>query len=151
MRLRITKMKIDWQSTGVTVSEDIHSTFNQFKIDKKLRFYTYQIVDKKVIKIDQTGQRDATYDDFCKCLPENEPRYGLIDLEFETKDGRPTSKIVFVSWNPDSGSIRNKMIYSATKETLKASFVGVGIHINATDRAELDLEESILPVVTKFS
>lgn len=108
-------------------------------------------MDKKVIKIDQTGQRDATYDDFCKCLPENEPRYGLIDLEFETKDGRPTSKIVFVSWNPDSGSIRNKMIYSATKETLKASFVGVGIHINATDRAELDLEESILPVVTKFS
>jgi len=144
-------MKIDPKSTGVVVSEDIGPLYNDFKIKKKQRFYTYLIEDKKLIKIDKIGQRDATYQDFCDALPENEPRYGLIELEFTTKDGRPTSKLVFVSWNPDSGSIRNKMIYSASKESIKSALSGVGIHINATDRAELDLEDSVLPIVKKFN
>ena len=123
----------------------------EFKIKKNVRFYTYKIENKKVIKIDVTGPRDGTYDDFCAALPENEARYGLIDLEFTSKDGRPTSKLVFIAWNPDSGSVMKKMIYSASKEAIKAAMPGVGIHINATDRHELDLEESILPVVIKFA
>lgn len=133
------------------VDDDIESTFNDFKINKTNRYFTYKIENKKKIKIDATGARDASYDDFCKELPEDEPRYGLLDLEFETKDGRPTSKLVFLSWNPDSGSIRNKMLYSSSKDSIKNALYGVGIHINATDRAELDLEESILPVVRKFA
>ena len=137
--------------SGVAVDEEINSTFQSFKIDKKLRFYVYKIENKKSIKIDSYGERNATYDEFCEKLPENEARYGLIDLEFETKDGRPTSKLVFICWNPDTGSIRNKMLYSSSKEAIKAALNGVGIHINATDRAELDLEESVLPVVKKFA
>lgn len=137
--------------SGVQADEEISTTFLAFKINKDVRFYTYKIVDKRVIKIDATGQRDATYDDFCAALPENEARYGLIDLEFKSKDGRPTSKLVFISWNPDTGPVRSKMIYSASKESIKVALDGVGIHLNATDRAELDLEESILPVVKKFA
>jgi len=75
----------------------------------------------------------------------------LIDLEFETNDGRPTSKLVFIAWIPDTASIREKMLYSSSKEAIKSELVGVGIHINATDSSELDLEDSILPVVKKFA
>jgi cofilin len=122
-----------------------------FKIKKAQRFYVYKIVDKKIIKIDYAGPRDATYDDLLEKLPENEPRYVLIDLDFKSKDGRPTSKLVFISWNPDTGSIRSKMLYSASKESIKNALPGVGIHINATDRAELDLDESIIPVAQSFT
>ena len=108
-------------------------------------------MNKKKIEVDVKGPRDATYDDFCKALPEKEARYGLIDLEFVTKDGRNTSKLVFISWNPDSGSPMQKMLYSSSKEAIKTALPGVGIHINATDEAELDLEESILPVVKKYA
>ncbi|VEU38267.1 unnamed protein product [Pseudo-nitzschia multistriata] len=138
-------------SSGVQVDDEIPKLFEEFKIQKKLRFYTYKIEDKKIIKIDVVGPKESTYDDFCSAFPENEPRYGVIDLEFETKDGRPTSKLIFISWNPDSGKIRDKMIYSSSKESIKAALNGVGIFINATDSAELDLEESILPVVKKFA
>lgn len=117
----------------------------------KLRYYIYEIVDKKTIKIEKSGDRSKTYEDFCADLPENDCRYGLIDLEFESDDGRPTSKLVFITWNPDTGSIRNKMLYSGSKESIKTALSGVGIHINATDRSELDLESSILPVVKKFA
>jgi cofilin len=43
------------------------------------------------------------------------------------------------------------MLYSGSKEALKSTLVGVGIHINATDAAELDLETSIIPTCRKFA
>jgi cofilin len=101
--------------------------------------------------IEKQGSIDKTYDDFVADLPEDDCRYGLIDLEFETDDGRPTSKLVFISWNPDTASIRPKMLYSGSKEAIKSALMGVGIHINATDHSELDLETSILPVVKRFA
>ena len=142
------------QATGVVVDDEVASAFQGFKLQSegfKLRYYIYVIVDKKTIKIEKSGDRSKTYDDFCADLPENDCRYGLIDLEFSSGDGRPTSKLVFITWNPDTGSIRNKMLYSGSKEAIKTALTGVGIHINATDRSELDLESSILPVVKKFA
>lgn len=59
--------------------------------------------------------------------------------------------MVFISWNPETAPIRSKMMYAGSKEAIKAGLNGVGIHINATDYAELDFETSILPVVRKFA
>jgi len=42
------------------------------------------------------------------------------------------------------------MLYSGSKEALKNALVGVGIHVNCTDRAELALE-SVMPTVMKFA
>lgn len=142
-----------FQSTGVVVDDEVASTFTSFKLQQgeKLRYYIYEIKDKKTIVISAKGERSKTYEDFCADLPENDCRYGLIDLDFKTADGRPTSKLVLLTWNPDTASIRNKMLYSGSKESLKAALPGVGIHINATDAAELDLETSILPTCLKFA
>lgn len=139
----------------MVVSDDVQYSFNEFKLkrgDYKLRYFIYQISkDRKYIEVEKTGGPEKTYDDFVEALPENDCRYGLIDLEFSTDDGRETSKLVFISWNPDTASVRPKMLYSGSKEALKAALQGVGIHINATDHSELDLETAILPVVKKFA
>jgi cofilin len=141
------------QSTGVVVDDEVCTTFNAFKLQQgeKLRFYIYKIQDKKTVVIDTKGERSKTYQDFCDALPEDDCRYGLIDLDFETDDGRPTSKLVMLTWNPDTASVRNKMLYSGSKEALKTALPGVGIHINATDASELDLETSVLPTCRKFA
>ena len=133
---------IPLQSTGVVVDDEVSTLFQSFKLQQgeKLRYITYIIKDKKTIVIDSKGDRSKTYEDFCEQLPENDCRYGLIDLDFTTTDGRPTSKLVLVTWNPDTASIRNKMLYSGSKEALKTALNGVGIHINATDNSELDFE-----------
>lgn len=143
----------DLQSTGVVADEEVANLFSAFKLQQgeKLRYYIYMIKDKKTIVIESKGPRTATYAEFCAALPENDCRYGLIDLEFNTDDGRPTSKLVLLTWNPDTAPVRNKMLYSGSKEALKTALPGVGIHINATDAAELDLETSILPTCRKFA
>ena len=117
----------------------------------KLRYFIYEIKDKKTVVIEKQGDRSKTYDDFVEDLPENDCRYGVIDIEFESNDGRPTSKIIFISWNPDTASVRPKMLYSGSKEALKSSLVGVGIHLNATDHSELDFETAILPALKKYA
>mmetsp|Transcript_53269 Transcript_53269/g.159483 ORF Transcript_53269/g.159483 Transcript_53269/m.159483 type:complete len:111 (-) Transcript_53269:462-794(-) len=107
--------------------------------------------DKKTIVIEKKGDLTKTYEDFVADLPEHDCRYGVVDLDFESDDGRPTSKLVFISWNPDTAKIRAKMLYSGSKEAIKSALNGVGIHINATDHSELDLETAVLPVVKKFA
>ena len=142
------------QATGVQVSDEVSTSFNKFKLGQepyKLRYFIYEIKDKKTVVISKQGDKSKTYDDFCAELPENDCRYGLVDVEFQTDDGRPTSKIVFISWNPDTAPIRPKMLCSGSKEAMKSALVGVGIHLNATDHSELDFEESILPAVKKFT
>lgn len=140
------------QSTGVTASDEVSSTFQDFKLGKgeKLRYIIYKIEDQKTIVIEKKGERSKTFEDFCGDLPEAEPRYGLVDLEFKTTDGRDTSKLVMITWNPDNAKIKPKMLYSGSKEAIKTALNGVGIHINATDHAELDFDTSILPVCQKF-
>lgn len=141
------------QSTGVEVDDEVVNTFQSFKLQQgeKLRYIIYKIENKKTIVIDSKGARDKTYDDFCGELPDDDCRYGLIDLDFTTTDGRPTSKLVLITWNPDTGPIRAKMLYSGSKEALKSALNGVGIHINATDHSELDWETSVLPACQKFA
>merc|ERR1711862_658662 len=115
----------------------------EFKLKRgeyHLRYFIYKIgKDKKSIEIDKKGALDLEYDDFVSDLPETDCRYGLIDLDFETDDGRPTSKLVFISWNPDTASIRTKMLYSGSKEAIRAALTGVGIHINATSGQKIRL------------
>ena len=141
------------QSTGVEVSDDVVALFNDFKLQQgeKLRFIIFSIENKKTIVIADKGERSKTFDDFCASLPDDDCRYGLVDLDFTTTDGRPTSKLVLITWNPDTASVRSKMLYSGSKEALKTALNGVGVHINATDRSELDFETSILPACQKFA
>lgn len=135
------------------MSDEVCTTFNSFKLNEgeKLRYYIYKIENKSTIVIDGKGDKSKTYDDFCGALPENESRYGLVDVSFTTNDGRATSKLVLITWIPDTASIRDKMLYSGSKESLKTALAGVGTHINATDASELDFEASILPACRKFA
>merc|ERR1712228_512114 len=118
---------------------------------EKLRYILYEIKDKKTIVTKGKGAKSKTYEDFCEALVDGEPCYALIDLDFKTTDGRPTSKLVLLTWVPDDSPVREKMLYSGSKEALKTTLNGVGIHINCTDRQELDFETSVLPQVRKFN
>jgi cofilin len=140
-------------ATGVGVSDEVVSQFNDFKLQRaphNHRYYIYRIEDKSTVVIDSFGERSNTYNDMVEALPADECRYCLVDLEFSTEDGRATSKLVFIAWCPDTSSIREKMLYAGSKEALKSALVGVGIHINATDFSEIALD-TVMPTVMKFA
>ena len=79
----------------------------------------------------------ADFDDFLGALPEDDGRFCVLDFAYETADGRPTDKVVFVSWIPDTCKVKSKMKYAGTKEAVKSAFVGISVNINATDMSEI--------------
>lgn len=145
------------KATGVSVDDNIIPTFEDFKLQKGefkgSSYIIYRINDSKdKIIIDQIGEAGKTYEDFVGELPENEPRYAAVDIKFETGDGRETSKLVLISWVPDTAKIRMKMMYAGSKEVLKAAMAGgIGIMVNANDYSDLDYESSVKPHVMKFA
>lgn len=75
-----------------------------------------------------------------------------MDIKFETDDGRETSKLVLISWIPDTAKIRAKMMYAGSKEVLKSAFAGgIGIMINANDYSDLDYDTAVKPHVIKYA
>ena len=55
--------------------------------------------------IEKQGAREKRYEELIEELPEDDCRYVLVDLEFVSGDGRPTSELVFIAWNPDTAKI----------------------------------------------
>ncbi|GMF26977.1 unnamed protein product [Phytophthora fragariaefolia] len=141
-------------SSGVGVDDEVITQFNDFKLKRAphdFRYFIYKIVDDSEIVIESTGPSTESYQDMADKLAQitNDCRYALVDLDVTTKDGRPTSKIVFLSWSPDTARIKSKMLYASSKEAIKRVLMGVGIHLTATDASELSLE-SIEDGVAKF-
>lgn len=117
-------------------------------------YITYKISDdKKKIVTDKIAEKGESFDDLVQTFADsgNACRYAVIDVPFTTDDDRTTSKLVFISWIPDDGKIREKMLYAGSKEYLKSCLQGVGIHIHATDLSELDFETVVEPKCKMFT
>ena len=52
--------------------------------------------DKKFIEIETKGTGD--FEEFKTKLPDNDCRYGVLDVEISTKSGATTSKLIFIAW-----------------------------------------------------
>eukprot|EP00644_Phytophthora_capsici_P015381 jgi/Phyca11/8021/fgenesh1_pm.PHYCAscaffold_24_\ len=141
-------------SSGVGVSDDVIIQFNDFKLKRAphdFRYFIYKIEDDEQISIESTGPTSESYDDMAAKLAQitDGCRYALLDLDVTTKDGRPISKLVFLSWSPDTAPIKSKMLYASSKEAIKRALMGVGIYVTATDASELALE-SVMENIAMF-
>jgi cofilin len=128
-------------SSGVKVSEDCVTVFNEIKLKHTKRYIIYKIENKKQIVIEKEGAKEETYDDFVKSIPKDEPRYAVVDFEYTTEDGRKQEKLVFVFWSPDEGKVMNKMLYASSKDNIKKSLSGFAKEVQANDMADLDAAE----------
>merc|ERR1711904_585685 len=100
-----------------------------------------KIENKEKIVIEKEGGNDLTYADFRKEMPEDEPRYAVVDVAFETDDGRPQDKIVFILSNPDTCAVKPKMLYASSKDSIRKKLEGVAKEIQANDRSDMEYEE----------
>merc|ERR1711862_265818 len=95
--------------------------------------------DKKIIKIDGEGDKSKTFEDFVKALPEDQARYALVDIDYQTDDGRPQSKLTFVTWSPDDKvGVKEKMLYASSKDAIKKKFTGIMKELQSNDYGDLE-------------
>eukprot|EP00967_Tisochrysis_lutea_P029726 scaffold34788_cov32-Tisochrysis_lutea.AAC.1 len=118
-----------------------HSTFNWLHAPP-CQYIIYKISDDKTnIILDCLGDKGASFEEFCSKLPDNDCRYGILDVPITTKSGAETNKLIFVCWSDDNASVKPKMLYASSKDALKKALTGIAEEYQATDRGDLDMNE----------
>lgn len=75
--------------------------FEAMKLRRKYKFIIFKIGDFH-IHVEKAGEKKATYNEFKDSLPFTDCRFAVYDQDYTTPDGRPASKIWFLSWFPVS-------------------------------------------------
>ena len=136
--------------SGVSVNDECVDMYNTIKMgpkDKpKLRHILFKIKDKKEIVLDSAAEKVAEsttwWEDFKTALDTaKEPRYALIDCDYESTDGRPQSKLCFVFYSPDEGAVQQRMLYASSKDAIKKKFPGIMKEVQANDMGDLEWDE----------
>jgi twinfilin-like protein len=131
--------------TGIRPNEHLRAFIAKAKgADSNVRLMKI-VIDNEQLVLDTFKPATADWkDDYSHYVAPltdpKQPSYTLFRLD-ETKNGHPLW--LFISWSPDFASVKNKMLYAATKSTLKME-LGAGDHIKdelfCTQRDEITLE-----------
>jgi len=140
-------------ASGVSVQQECVTTFNDIKLGHKHRYLVYSLTDDlKQIRVLKTSPPSTTFDDFVNDLKEAEDkrecRYGVYDAEYKLKDGQNRTKLVFFLWSPENATVKQKMVYTSSKDAIKKALVGIGKEIQACDYGDLAWE-SVLEVLLR--
>ncbi len=129
--------------SGVKVSDGVADKFNQIKMKKDLRYVIFRIENKKEIVVDSEGGIEKTFEDFSEAIKgAGGPRYALVDIDYETEDGRPQNKLTFVYWCPDAtAKVMEKMLYAGSKAAIQKAFPGIMKVVEANSDDELHWDE----------
>merc|ERR1712216_508743 len=91
--------------------------------------------------IEHKGDKGASFEEFTSKLPDGDCRYGVLDVEINTKSGATANKLIFIAWSDDNASVKPKMLYASSKDALKKALTGINEEYQATDRGDLELAE----------
>ncbi|KAH9598752.1 Actin-depolymerizing factor homology domain [Trypanosoma melophagium] len=129
--------------SGVSVADECVTALTDLR-HKKNRFVILHIVDQKSIAIKTVGSREATFEDFLNAIDKTTPCYAAFDFEYDTNEGK-RDKLILISWNPDTGAPRTKMLYSSSRDALNAQTEGFQA-IQANELSELEYEDIVRKV-----
>eukprot|EP01061_Rhynchopus_euleeides_P012966 TRINITY_DN2277_c0_g1_i1.p1 TRINITY_DN2277_c0_g1~~TRINITY_DN2277_c0_g1_i1.p1 ORF type:complete len:138 (+),score=78.27 TRINITY_DN2277_c0_g1_i1:123-536(+) len=125
--------------TGVSCGADCVDKFEALKTKQAFQGLEFKI-DGSTIVVGKEFAKGATWEDYLEALPKDEARYFVWDFSFED-EGVSKSKILFITWNPDSGKVKTKMLYSGSKDALKKKIEGGLIEVQANGLDDLTKEE----------
>lgn len=130
--------------TGIKANENLRQFFAKSK-EGRIRMFKVVINDREELVLDAHREVDhADWKlDFNECVvkvvDQKSPCYIFFRLDERTNTG---FSWLFISWSPDYATVKQKMLYAATKSTLKLEF-GAGqikddLFGTATDDITLD-------------
>ncbi|PSK56550.1 Cofilin [Elsinoe australis] len=145
-------------SSGVSVSPDCITAFNDLKLGKSTKWVIYKISDDwKEIVVEESSTTDD-YSTFREKLLNAKSknkrgeegmggRYAVYDFEYESAGGEgKRNKITFISWVPDDAPQYPRMMYSSSKEALKRALNGLAADIQANDPDDIEYDTIIARV-----
>lgn len=146
--------------SGVTISPECISKFNELKLNKKIKFIIYKLSDDYKEVVVEEASEDGDWEVFREKLVTAQsksktgkvgkgPRYAVYDFNYELASGEGSrSKITFIAWSPDDAGIQPKMVYASSKDGLKRALNGLATEFQANDEDDIEYQ-SVLNKVSK--
>eukprot|EP00440_Ansanella_granifera_P031226 gb/GFBE01033905.1/.p1 GENE.gb/GFBE01033905.1/~~gb/GFBE01033905.1/.p1 ORF type:complete len:135 (+),score=59.30 gb/GFBE01033905.1/:1-405(+) len=132
-------------SSGVVMEDSIMDKFNEMKLKHTKRFMIFKIDGGKIV-LEEEGEKEKTYKDFHEKLPKDQPRFAVVDVAWQTEDGRPQEKLVFIAWSPDDCGVKQKMLYASSKDAITKKLTGLHKVLQCNDAADIEEDEIIKQV-----
>ena len=77
--------------------DDAVNEFNDLKLKRlKAKYIIYKIEGPNIVS--ESKSEDDNFDSFLAALPADDCRYAIYDMDYETNDGRPATRLVMISW-----------------------------------------------------
>ncbi|WOL10528.1 actin-depolymerizing factor 1 [Canna indica] len=128
-------------ASGMAVNDECKIKFLELKAKRNFRFIIFKIDERiQQVAVEKLGEPGESYEDFTACLPADECRYAVFDLDFVTDENCQKSKIFFISWAPDTSRVRSKMLYASSKDRFKRELDGIQVELQATDPSEMSFD-----------
>ncbi|KAJ8301802.1 hypothetical protein KUTeg_020789 [Tegillarca granosa] len=110
--------------TGISASQDLKDFFGTCK-DGNFRVLKIAIKNEELVLDASQSPHGSFEEDYDKLmlplLEDKQPCYILLRLDSKNNMGY---EWIFISWSPDHSPVRQKMLYAATRATLKKEFGG---------------------------
>ncbi|KAI8634005.1 cofilin/tropomyosin-type actin-binding protein [Xylariaceae sp. FL1651] len=146
--------------SGVTVSQECITAFNELKLAKKYKYIIFKLSDDNRQIVVEEASPDKDWENFREKLVNattksrsgsvgKGPRYAVYDFEYNLASGEGSrNKITFVAWSPDDAGVMAKMVYASSKDALKRSLNGIATEVQANDNDDIE-EAVVLKAVSK--
>ena len=137
--------------SGIKTNEEVLSVYKLLKNDRKLKALTIKINDQTILEVEKQFERKGfNYDDFLNAFPSDDSRFGVIDFNYTTEDGRPQEKILFILWSPINAKPLKKMKYSTSVNAIVDGLGAIALTIQADSISDITRESLEQKVSDKF-
>ena len=93
------------------------------------------------VKLESSGGLDTDFEAFKSALPADDARFGVFNLMWDSDDGRKMSKLLFITYVPDTCKVMAvKFTYAQNKDKVAGTFQPINKALQINDR--LDLNET---------
>ncbi|KAF5360671.1 hypothetical protein D9756_004989 [Leucocoprinus leucothites] len=128
----------------MATAQECLEVYQELKLKKIHKYIIYALNPTFTQIVVEKKSHADDYEEFLSQLPENEPRYAVYDVEYESEGGGRRNKIVFIAWTPDNAKIKQKMVYASSKDALRKSLIGIAVEVQASDFSEAAYESELL-------
>lgn len=141
-------------ASGVGVHDDCLRAYEEVKMGHRWLYVIFKVSDDLRIIVEDRGGHDKTYYDFVEKLKEAEKlrqcRYAIFDVHF-MQGGVPQEKLAFFFWSPESATIKQKMLYSSSKQALRNQMRGIHAEIQCNDDTDLAMSNVLERCMRKYT
>jgi len=106
-------------SSGVTIDAECVKAFEDVKKHRLHKYVLFTLNDKRdCILVLKRADPDATYDNLVEDLLSNKMGcFAAYNCDVSLPNGRKFDKISLIYWMPEDSAVKNKMIYSSSKDS----------------------------------